>query len=79
MEKIKAYFEDKLDSVVSSITILNTISKRCKYCGYGEIFTGEATIAPKETNEDSYTDETRDVTFVYRSGCLTYDEEMDFE
>ena len=45
MEKIKAYFEDKLDSVVSSITILNTISKRCEHCGYGKIFIEEATRA----------------------------------
>ena len=90
MEKAIRYLERILGTVID-IKISSTISSRCGHCGYGERITGDATILVKESSEsgeengeesseseDKFEENIKKVTFSYYTGCLTYDEEMDY-
>lgn len=93
MEKAIRYLERILGTVID-IKISSTISSKCGHCGYGERITGDATILVEESNEsgeesnesgeesseneDKFEENIKKVTFSYYTGCLTYDEEMDY-
>lgn len=86
MEGVIRYFERNLNKDVLSVSIDSTINKRCYHCGYGKIVTGHATLTPKKeysnSDSDSDSDETsedKNIAFIYNTGCLSYDSEMEYE
>lgn len=86
MNRIIAYFE-RNDKKVIDINIVSKINRKCEHCGYGTTYTGHATLL--DINESCEDDNSKDdncennkgheVDFVYWSGCLSYDEEMQYE
>ena len=98
MERVKSYFKNNLNKIVTSITINSEIPNRCYHCGYGKILTGQVTLKKleseeyfednnseesnsKEYSEDNNSKEYSEETFnfVYKTGCLSYDEEMNYD
>jgi hypothetical protein len=82
MEKITRWFEENLNKT-AFIKIDKKLKYQCQYCGYGKRYIGHAILKPIESdNEDkreSSDIEEISVDFNYFTGCLSYDEEMDYE
>ena len=83
MERIKEWFRLNRDREVTSITIEKTLPKPCGYCGYGDLIIGHARIkALSDHNEGesecSVSGEEESIDFIFDTGCMTYDEEMDY-
>lgn len=68
LDRIKEYFQEKLGEKFSSVKIVKVFNKPCYHCGYGEIITGNVT-----------TENDNDTEFIYKTGCMTYSEEMIYD
>lgn len=67
----------RLGKNVIELRIASEINNKCPYCGYGKILTGDARLLsyyPENSDEEN----PEKVDFVYKTGCLSYDEEMIF-
>lgn len=81
MDRIRNYF-DRMGKNVIDLRIATEINNKCPHCGYGKILTGDATLVSYSESENDSNEsekESKNVDFVYKTGCLSYDEEMFFE